>query len=152
MIGSDALNRQIIDLWNSGMPASEMARECGMTRNAIIGRIARMRAKGIPLRSLPKATEKLKRAIKREVRTPYGWIKKKQFKPNNDNIVFEQLSLGIQTPEQNLDIMQLFPGACRFIVGSDRKRGALYCGGTKHSKSYCKKHSDVCYAPVRHNS
>lgn len=143
-------HNQIIAMWNNGMTSGEIARAMGVTRNVVIGRVTRLREKGIELRAAPKAAPKLQKVVKREVKTQRGWILKKQVKPKNaPDISFEQLFFDLPMPVRRIDIMQLQPHSCRYIIDRDPKRGALYCGDTKHYRSYCKKHANLCYVPAR---
>lgn len=150
MIEINKTHKQIIKMWNDGMSSGEIASLLKVSRNSVIGKVSRMRASGIPLRSAPKIKPKLQKVTKRQVKTQRGWIVKRQIRPKVDpTILLDQLFLDIPLPVQRVDILQLTPKSCRYIVDRDPKRGALYCGDMKHYRSYCKKHAELCYVPVR---
>lgn len=139
---------KLIELWNAKASASEIGKELGLTRNAVIGRIKRLRDKGVQLRSftaVPKT--EVSRARVREVKTDRGWVKKKEPIKSKGPV---QLQLDFDPPveklKRSIDIFQLTPRSCRYITGEDNKRGALYCGDNKVSGAYCAKHAKMCYS------
>lgn len=42
---------KLVEMWNSGLTATEIGKELGVTKNAIIGRVNRLREKGVGLRT-----------------------------------------------------------------------------------------------------
>lgn len=146
---NDELNNKIIEMWNAGMTSGDIAHALKVTRNTIMGRVSRLRKKGVALRSI----QKIQPAIKREVKTRRGWVMKKQPKPKSAPVIsLDQFSFDMPEPPVNISIMELTERSCRYVIGSDQRRGAIYCGDTKHYRAYCKKHADLCYVPIRHNS
>lgn len=150
MIEISETHKQIIQMWNNGMSSGKIAAELKISRSSVMGKVSRMREQGVPLRSAPKKKAKLQKTVKRQVKTQRGWIFKKQIKPKSGlDIILDQLSFNVPMPEFRIDILQLTPYSCKYIVDHDPKRGALYCGDTKCYRSYCRKHAELCYQPVR---
>lgn len=143
---SETIN-QIIDMWNRGCTSGDIATQLKMTRDAVMGRITRLRGKGIMLRTQCKTPKsncpnkiKLKTKEDRVINVPTVTYAKPV------QLVFDYGPIDTGT-----DITQLFPESCRYIVGHDRRRGALYCAGVKHYRSYCKEHADLCYIVKKTN-
>jgi hypothetical protein len=148
MIDQDPINQKIIAMWNENYTSGEISSILKISRSSVMGRVTRMREKGIELRSIKKKTV-LKRAIKRQVKTTMGWVTRKYIKPDKTpDIALDQLFLDVEIPQQRIDIMQLTPRSCRYIIETKSARGAIYCGSTTQYKSYCKKHADMCYKQV----
>jgi len=139
---------KLIELWNLKASASEIGKELGITRNAVIGKVKRLREKGVPLRSfVAKPKEERTRVRVREVKTDRGWVKKKEV------VKIEPVQLDFDflppLPERNIDILKLTPFSCRYIVDHDQHRGAIYCGEAKQGRSYCGEHTRICYIPLK---
>ena len=146
---SGEMSNKIVVMWNEGITSGEIAKELGVTRNVVIGRVSRLRKNGVTLRSL----QKIKPSTKREVKTRMGWVMKRQPKPKNAPVIsLDQFTFDSPPPVQRVDITQLTSLSCRYILDQDPKRGALYCGDTRHYRSYCEAHAKMCYVPVRHSS
>lgn len=141
----DEMNNKIVAMWNANMTSSEIAKALHITRSAVMGRVSRLREKGVALRSI----QKIKPAIKREVKTRRGWVMKKQPKPKSAPVIsLDQFTLDIPEPPTDISIMELKENSCRYVIGSDRRRGALYCGKPKARRSYCEEHAKLCYVIV----
>jgi len=148
MSQSEELDNKIIVMWNAKMISSEIATALNVTRSVVMGRIFRLRKKGVYLRSPDK--KKLTPITKREVKTRKGWVLKSTPKVKTaPNISLEQPFFNIPEPSATISIMDLTNKSCRYIIDSDRRRGAIYCGSPKQYKSYCKAHADLCYVPLR---
>lgn len=145
---SETVN-QIVEMWNNGHTSGDIAKRIGLTRDAVMGRITRLRDKGIVLRAASKTT-KPERSDEIKFETKQSYVRKKP-------VVFyakpiEQLVFDYEPVNTGTDIMQLTPQSCRYIVGHDRRRGALYCAEIKHYRSYCKEHADLCYIVKKPNT
>ena len=47
------LNKRIIALWNKGVSGGQIAKETGLSRSAVMGRVCRLRASGLKLTTRP---------------------------------------------------------------------------------------------------
>lgn len=144
----ETVNR-IVEMWNAGKSAGEIAHHFKVTRNQVMGKVSRLRKEGVFLRT---AASPLARVKVIEVKTDRGWKKRKDttrppvavsLKP------IEQFVFDFGPVETNIDILQLTPHSCRYIVGEDRRRGALYCGEPKSYRSYCETHAKLCYVMTK---
>lgn len=151
-------NAEILLLWNEGKTASEIGSQFGLTRNTVIGKLNRMRVAGHDVKRKVIA-QPPRSARKKEKNTNGPERKPNRLKPFAPRSVVErsalntgvaktdQLVLGLfdDAPTTNVDIMGLREMSCRFIVKTDPRRGAIYCGEPKARRSYCEKHAKICY-------
>ena len=142
---------KLIELWNAKASASEIGKELGLTRNAVIGRIKRLRDNGVKLRSFTAAPKtEVSRARVREVKTDRGWVRKKELLKIKSPVLIKLDSFVPETtPEKNIDILHLVESSCRYITGEKKGRGALYCGRNKTTRAYCEEHARLCYIPLK---
>lgn len=132
-------NKTIIEMWNNGATGGDIAHTLSMTRSAVLGQIARLKQKGFILR-VAKKQEVVKKT--KEVKTDKGWKKK---------IEYVYVEKTVEEPQSFLDILELKYDSCRYIVGRDKNRGALYCGAAIDKSSYCKEHHFLCYYPPKND-
>jgi hypothetical protein len=55
----------------------------------------------------------------------------------------------VQQQVGNVTLMELTYKHCRYIVGSNKARGTLYCGEEKGNRSYCTAHAKLCFYPIK---
>lgn len=110
-------------LWDEGFSASYIAKFMGhsLTRNAVIGKIYRMK-----LNRKKRYSEMIKKPLLKKV--------KKGCAPQHVKFI-----------NYGVNIMDLTTDSCRYIVGEDDKNQNLYCGDRQHKRSYCEHHFNVCY-------
>jgi hypothetical protein len=169
-VSIDSIDAQIIALWNAGHTTREIGDALGKTRNAIAGRLYRMRATGstaVPLRAgsaeprrvmqrsrkkanlieLPRVATKPALAVKK---ASAGEIIRFPF------LRMRQISELITPPPDSepvvfegkpaKDLMALGPFDCRYVVNRiSRGVPALYCGSPQTRGSYCAEHAELCY-------
>jgi hypothetical protein len=121
--------QRIAELWNQNMPSSKIAEEVGVTRNAVIGAIYRLRQRGEIIKT---ASEK--RQYKPRAKKPLA-IRKSFHKPSE---------LG-----KPVELMKLTSQSCRFIVSEEGAEHTLYCNNQIDRASYCTEHYKICYVPPR---
>lgn len=114
--------QEIIKFWNDGLTATEIGEKIGKTRSAVLGKVNRMRAKGVLLER--RVAEKTK-AVR-----PRGTGKRRNI---------DQLQFDI-----SVDLFSLKPNQCHYIVGRFDDR-AMYCASSSHKRSMCKTHYEMCY-------
>jgi hypothetical protein len=138
--------KKLIELWRAGVSGTEIARQLGVTRNTVLGKVFRLREKGIlEYRNAEKSKVKVKEVTNvvildriKPPMTPEGG----SMKP----------VVPLPTPEFDpdkpyLNILQLTFNTCRYIMTEDTSVTAFYCGETVHRRSYCKAHADICLVP-----
>jgi len=121
--------RKIIDLWQAGLSSGDISNQLSITRNSVMGFVARQRANGVPLR---------------EARWGGNNVAKKAPKKIM-SFMERQLPASKRT---NLEIHELTNKSCRFIVTGEGKP-VRYCGDPISQHSYCATHLSICYTPAR---
>lgn len=139
-------------MWDNGSTSSEIASELGVTRNTVMGRVSRMKTKGVIKFRILNVKEKEKKApaitpTKKE-RVLYvipSYPLRNSIRRRPIKIVDEP----VQQKVGNVTLMELTYKHCRYIVGSSKARGTLYCGEEKGNRSYCTAHAKLCFYPVK---
>ena len=124
---SNDLDSEIIRLWGEKLSASQIGSILCITKNAVIGRVNRMRKKGVDVESRAMAKASIPRIpilepIEEEIEVE-----------NQIGIPFESLTLR----------------TCKFVIDGDHPRYFRFCGEPVTSKSYCKTHHSLCYVKVQ---
>jgi len=138
-----------VQLWNEGKTGLQMAEELGTTRSAVLGRAARMQAKGLLSKRIDKAAR-----VDKIPEQPAEVIMPKR-KPvvepaapvlrlvwPVDPVVPEPPDVEDNKP---IGLMDLKHSSCRFVVTNEDPQNALYCGRPKARGSYCADHAKLCY-------
>ena len=123
------------ELWEQGVSSGLIAKELGCTRNAIIGKVHRLK---LSTRE-PKMMVNSENPLPEVCRIRNTVYMKSNIPP--PEMPFEPSPIG------GVSLMELEPHHCRFIVGSSEDGLALYCGEPKHYGSYCDYHGRLCYHP-----
>lgn len=144
------------EMWLAGSTASEIGKAIGTSRNAVMGRISRMK--------LPRRTSDSKALTAKLVARPQ--VKRKPPKMpskkgmNRAEVIlrnaeflkivepFEEVVLDISCRNVSLLELKTF-GMCRWPFGDVRAGGVTYCGNDCNVKdSYCAPHKVLAYRPV----
>lgn len=134
--------QEIIKFWNDGLTATEIGEKIGKTRSAVLGKVNRMRAKGVLLER--RVAEKTKTV------RPRGTGKRRNIDQLRFDIFFDpspKPALEIKeeaSPDLSVDLFSLKPNQCHYIVGRFDDR-AMYCASPSHRRSMCKTHYEMCY-------
>ena len=147
------LNKEIIILWNKGLTSGQVSDALGITRNAVMGRINRMRRRGIELRSIDtemvkkiREKEEAKERERQEKKRLYKLFKIK--KPRYVENVSD--SVTVKKPSRHMPgvtILQLRISSCRYIISEHADENAVYCGMYTQNRPYCPEHAALCYLP-----
>lgn len=139
----------LVELAASGMSASQIAKELGVTRNAVIGRASRM---GVQIgASRPQAGKKSEKS---------GIVKRKPAVVKSGGGYRVSARIEIERPDEGaalaftpicapVTINQLSDAVCRFPV-STNSPAQMYCGAEPSPRRvYCAYHAAICYQPAR---
>jgi hypothetical protein len=133
-----SIDQKIADLWQENATAQKIADQVGITKNAVIGRITRLRDKGYDLRkrehpakveAMPKRTSIPKPVIL--------WVPEPPVDP-----ITEPKIAHVMGPK---GIMDLKMDDCRYIINDGPAPLFLFCGDPKAGKTYCAAHHKLCY-------
>jgi len=131
-------DQEIVDLWQGNVTAQEIADRFEITKNAVIGRVTRLRDKGYDLRkrenpakveAMPKRTSIPKPVI--------PWVSEPPVDP-----ITEPKIAHVMGPK---NIMDLKMDDCRYIINDGPAPFFLFCGDPKAGKTYCAAHHKLCY-------
>ena len=131
-------DQEIVDLWQGSVTAQEIADRFGITKNAVIGRVTRLRNKGYDLRkrenpakveAMPKRTSIPKPVM--------PWVPSPPVDP-----ITEPKTAYVMGPK---GIMDLKMDDCRYIINDGPAPFFLFCGDPKAGKTYCAAHHKLCY-------
>lgn len=122
-------------MWEQGTASSELAKHFGVTRNAIMGRLNRLRKAGFvgyktdmpPINRVSKKT-----AVEKKEELRNFFQKKEEAKQYKENVT----------------LMELRIDSCRFSVSGERAPDFRFCGKKVWGNSYCEEHYKLCYIPV----
>lgn len=148
------IDSQVAKLWKAGKTSTDIAYELGITRSAVMGRVGRLRKRGL----LDFRTGPLTGPAKRKTSSlPRTGGKRMPFvmpdypgKPIRRRKGFDVPKTKVIEPQvqhSHVTLMELQGFHCRYIVGQNY-RGTLYCGEPKAVKSYCEAHAKLCYHVV----
>lgn len=118
---TDEFNVSVVDMWNKGFSAGYIGDRMGVSRNAIIGVVRRIKAKGTEIRHGEIITRKPKDRTKKP-------------KPSMPKLPETHLAPTIEVAIQQtkVEIQKAFG---RWVSLNDTKRGC--CRYTKDGKTYC---------------
>ena len=168
---TEEMENKMIALWEKGVPASQIAVRLGITRNAVAGKLHRLKFSGrIGQKNIDGRLDSIKgniQQLEKERQTiaalqsaPKHSVYKIEDKlislpkVNTDNagnpvslIVCAEASAPVGKP---LRFDLLTAKSCRFVINSGPAKDFLFCGKEKTRRSYCEEHFKLChYIPVR---
>lgn len=132
-------NQKIVETWRQGKTSSEIARELGITRGAVMGVVNRHGERKGSMR--PSVSEKLAEMLDLPKKEPKK-IRVRKPKPKKpvDLSVPAELEY---VPKKGKKLLQLNEFDCRWVF-DDRS----YCAQPKMYKSYCEYHARIVYVPI----
>jgi hypothetical protein len=142
----------IIDLWDKNYTGYQIAVALKTTRSAILGKISRMRRRGITFKRAYDPTRSKKNA-KTLPSTKLPPIKvnnqvlkmvKPEPAPKPVVVIKEPVPKYTGKP---ISVMELTPNTCKYSVSGNRASDYMFCGGPIHKRSFCKEHYGLCYTP-----
>jgi GcrA cell cycle regulator len=131
--------KAILELWGKGLTGKQIGEKLGMTRSAVLGKIARLRKWGLAEYRDP--------ASKKNA-TPEEKRLKKLRNPVVPNLGRKKLPPLPPVDEETrpITLLNLRLDSCRFVINDSNKAADfLFCGQPKHIGSYCKEHHAICY-------
>jgi len=149
---SDERVVKLINLFNAGLSASQIARNMGIgSRNAVIGKLRRLRRDGFVGAALNPPHKPIAATARPKVWHLAKNIKAKRVPPPKP-IVYEK-----PASEFAVKLADITPNQCRFVEGDYRlgdMAEAMMCGAqAPKGKSYCGHHQAITsYAPKKGES
>lgn len=137
------IQKKILQLWENNVPSSEIAKHLGISRNAVMGHLYRMRHAGVPMRQKHPDTKK---AASR----PIGLKKLVRKAPAPKKPTLEEIrsETNQAVTGKPVPLMQLSHNSCRYVISGVVAKDFLFCNGPKWNGSpYCHYHHSLCYVP-----
>ena len=133
---SDAELAQLLDLNNQGLSASDISARMGKSRNAILGKLFRLRGGRTGNRKVSVA--KIPRGVKLPPVRRFNYT---------DQPALPPISLA---DGAGIAITDLQTGMCKWPIGDPKQSDFRFCGHPQHEgKPYCTAHCAVAYAPPK---
>lgn len=157
---TDEEEQLIIRLWKDRKTGSEIGAALGRSRNSIMGKLNRLRAKGV-IELLPEGEARFKPKATPGPKPPPVNVKKVPSMPKmpqlvtdagqDDQAPFKPVFVP-QPPKEEvvnpIKFTSLKPMSCRYIVSGKRAEEYMFCGKRKEVRSYCKDHAAMVYVKV----
>lgn len=141
---------QLVGLWNIGKSASEIAAELHVTRNAVIGKIWRLRNKGVNIEAHKKPnTKSVNTKSQREKKSVplLDLIFKKQKEEKIKSVIKHREPLVAHS--LNISFKDLRGNSCRYVMNDGLPENFIFCGAPKARGPYCEAHAAICYVPPK---
>jgi hypothetical protein len=151
--------RRIIKMWEERYTGSEIGAALGRTRSSIMGKLNRLRAKGVitlrpegESRFKPKPDKAGKPVIRRDVPSmPKMPPLKTGESPQADKPVealFSPPPPPPPKPMKPIKFIALKAMSCRYVVSGHRPEEFLFCGRNKERGAYCEEHAALSYVKL----
>jgi hypothetical protein len=136
-----AQDQSIIDLWQGGNSAQEIADKFSVTKNTIVGKVTRLRNRGYDLRKRRPPKQVVAVARRTSVPKPViPWVPAAPVNPITETKTAHVIG--------SKRLMDLGIDDCRYIINDGPVPSFLFCGESKAGKTYCAAHHRLCYTPL----
>ena len=146
---------KIINLWELGYSGTQIAQELGTTRNAVMGKIFRLRRKA----QMIYGHDKMKNRAVLEVEVPQAKPKKAKVPkmPPKHKVVRNAWKptpdpSKVLKPTKGVSFWDLSFGGCRYPVGGEKLSDMIFCDALATKGSFCAEHYAICFVPVNRKS
>jgi hypothetical protein len=152
--------QQMIDLWNDGYTGTQIGKEFGVSRAAILGRLHRLKLKGYVIankaeKSAVPKNEEIAETL--NVKLPDRDVASelsKRYTPTQLELAFdvimkvEELRTKAKKVKIEVQITGLTHFSCRYVIENSVPAEAWFCGKPKTRGAYCEDHANLCYIPL----
>lgn len=155
MAWTDKMVEELKSLWQTGLTTSEIAKQLGVSKNSIVGKVHRLSLSGRP--------SPIKK--KEEVQEPVVSKAKKERNIKQPELLVEEPLEKVELIEENIEIIEtkapceeknevssitrltdLDNHTCRWPIGDPRDENFHFCGKKiKTGQTYCDEHAAVAY-------
>lgn len=138
---TDERIEQLKTLWAEGMSAGEIAREMGITRNAVLGKKDRL---GLSKRRggyANPAPDKVEKRLRR---------RRMNFSPQAPRLLKAPTYIEphVEKPVRPVTLLELNETTCRWPIGDPQDADFVFCGARPETGlPYCSKHCRMAYNP-----
>jgi hypothetical protein len=139
-------------MWEKNMTGSQIGIELGMTRNAVMGQLKRMRDKKMVEYRIDR--DSVRMPVRRSITPNLTDLDAPPDAPVKKRSVGRFNSLTIPMTDEvkaftdgPVRFMQLHPLSCRYVIGKVNGPKTMFCGKAKTYGAYCAEHHALCYQP-----
>ena len=152
--------QQMVRLWNEGYTGTQIGKEFGVSRAAILGRLHRLKLRGHLIANKSEKTKSPKDKVISEivkVRLPDREVSSelaKKYTPMQLELAFdiimkvEEFRNKPKEISTKVQITGLTHFSCRYVIENSEPSEAWFCGKPKVRGSYCTDHANLCYIPL----
>ena len=147
------IEKKIVQLWSEGLTGGQIAIVMGCTRNAVMGRLKRLRDAGYVDYKISQARvvavkkTALKRERKRLSKLPN--MTEKKLNILAPMLRIEELTIVEPVKTDHVKLMNLTSKSCRYVVSGNSVKEFMFCNiPKKDGSSYCPEHHKLCYIPM----
>ena len=148
---------ELLKLWEEGLTGKEIADKLGVTRNAVMGKLHRLREQRvITYKNIATRTAAVRHSVRTKERAkvkPSEVVEPVEEKPLKE-AVEELLPLILEelkpqyAERRPVKFMDLSPSSCRYIINSGIAKDFMFCNEVKKlGSSYCEEHHVRCNTP-----
>ena len=134
--------QEVLDRLGQGMGAREIAHDIGVSRNAVIGKLARLELTHGPARAKPRPDKTARERSRKS-------IPRLQYRMLQD--VYEHEQPPVEEPiasERRCSLFELSDKRCRWPISTPGAEDFCFCGNTPvEGMPYCSGHTRLAYRP-----
>jgi GcrA cell cycle regulator len=138
------IDKVMVKMWSEGFTGSEIGAKIGKTRNAVIGKINRLRKNGFIAYGDRLKAQKIKENIAEKKKARLVQIKVADL----EKLPFDTAEAAPK-PRQPVMFDGLRPDSCRYVINDGNAGNFIFCNKVKKVRSYCEEHAKICYIPAR---
>lgn len=152
----------MIAMWEKGMTGAEIAKELGTTRNAVMGKLHRLKLEGrvAPKKAMePVDTVNLPNPLSAQKAPPVKPVEPKKPKPTLITLPSKTVQRGlsakpvvqiVEKPKRGpIKFADLTRRSCKFVLNAGHPETYLFCGEVSEpGKPYCTEHVKLCFRVV----
>jgi hypothetical protein len=140
-------DKEMLEMWAKGVTSGELASHFKVTRNAIMGRLNRLRKAGFV--DYKKQAPLAKQPVKKISMTTVVLGRKQEREFLQD---FFQKKEQARQHRENITLMELKHDSCRYVTSGEKASEYRFCGKKIWEKSYCEDHHKLCMVPPQRRS
>ena len=147
--------QEILRLWEKGLTGQQISEKIGVTRNAVMGKLHRLRQQHvITYKNVATRMAAIKHRVRVTERAKVKQVKVVDEKPLIEEVeellpmLLEELRPK-ETDRKPVGLMKIDSSSCRYVVDGVTTKDFLFCNAVKKAGSaYCQEHHDICHIPL----
>lgn len=148
-----AQDKMLTDMWQSGLSASEISRRCtNKTRNAVIGRVHRLKLQGRKSPIVKKHQPRKLRSQKPDIAVPYNRTPRKLAKDKPPIKPLPVVAPYTPLNGSGVRFIDVLNRHCRYIAGDPKDPASTFCGHqVVAGTSWCPHHLPRMFGSQKNN-